>query len=76
DFFYKFQDEIKEAIKPPPKAMMIEEDEEEEFEIPVAIPVVTPEPEIPAVNPRDIPMAEPVISRDPSEIPAAVPVEE
>ncbi|MDA7931512.1 penicillin-binding transpeptidase domain-containing protein [Akkermansiaceae bacterium] len=76
DFFYKFQDEIKEAIKPPPKAMMIEEDEEEEFEIPVAIPVVTPEPEIPAVNPGDIPMAEPVISRDPSEIPAAVPVEE
>ncbi len=65
NFFYKFQRQIKEAVKPPPRAMMIEE-EVEEFEIPAAVPVITPTP--------DTPVAEPVVET--GEVPAVVPVEE
>jgi len=72
DFFYEFEDEIVDTIKPPPRAMLIDEDEEEELEIPVAIPVVE-DPSALMVEDGEIPKAEPM---NPGEIPAAIPVEE
>ncbi|MGC6427579.1 MAG: penicillin-binding transpeptidase domain-containing protein [Akkermansiaceae bacterium] len=65
-FFDKFKDEIVETIKPPAKAMIIEEDnegEEEWVDIPLAQPVTED------VIPVAVPVAEDVI-------PVAVPVEE
>ncbi|MDB4354021.1 penicillin-binding transpeptidase domain-containing protein [Akkermansiaceae bacterium] len=73
NFFYKFQDEIKEAIKPPPRAMMIEEEEEEEFEIPAAIPVEVPNTGSSEETTGDVPNGLPEAS---GTVPAAVPVEE
>lgn len=72
NFFYKFQRQIKEAIKPPPRAMMIEE-EEQKPRIPAAIPVKIPRRPSPIVTPGEVPSALPVNN---TPIPAAVPVEE
>jgi penicillin-binding protein 2 len=70
DFFYEFEDEIVDAIKPPPRAMVI--DEEEELAIPITIPVVE-DPSALMVKDGEFPKAELV---NPGEIPAAIPVEE
>jgi penicillin-binding protein 2 len=72
DFFHEFEDEIVDAIKPPPRAMVIDEDEEGEIEIPVAVPIVE-DPGASLTEDGEIPKAEPV---KPGEIPAAIPVEE
>ncbi|MGJ8696242.1 MAG: peptidoglycan D,D-transpeptidase FtsI family protein [Verrucomicrobiaceae bacterium] len=72
NFFYKFEDEIKKAIKPPARAMVVEEDEEEMI-VPVAQPVDEDE-EILSAEPVD--PAEPIDPIDPDDIPKALPVEE
>ena len=51
NFFYKFQSEIKKAVKPPARAMVVVDDEEDFIDIPVAQPVT--EDGIPVAEPVD-----------------------